>query len=147
VRDLSGLIELEANVSRKVAVLICVLVALLVASVGCDKFKKGGSLNINIPGNVAGQILNEAGQGQGFISVQICEQGSGKVVQQGTAEDSGNFFFDKVPSGEYIIKILSMGGGEMASDAKPFKLGPGKTQQLTIILKSKDAAPAEGGGE
>ncbi len=121
--------------------------ALLVAAAGCDKFKKGGAFNINIPGKVAGQILNAAGQGQGFISVQVCDAESGKVVDQTTAEDSGNFFFNSVESGEYIIKVLSMGGGEMPSDAKPFKLGAGKTESLTITLTSPEAAAAESNGE
>lgn len=129
--------------SRKVAILICILATLVIAAAGCNKLS---SMKLGIPGKVAGQVLNAAGQGQGLVSVQLCNP-SGEVVQQMTAEDSGNFLFDKVDTGEYTIKILDMGGGEMPTDAQSFKLGAGKTVSLVITLVSREEAAAGEGGE
>lgn len=109
---------------------------LLLAALGCDK------LNINIPGNVQGQVINAAGQGQGYLSIKLCEATSGKEVQVMTAEDSGTFFFEKVPAGEYIVKVVNVGGSELPCDAKSFRLGTGKTVRLTVTLTSAEAQAA-----
>lgn len=126
---------------KRFVILTCLVLAVLsMAVAGCDKLK------LNIPGNVAGQVTNEGGQGLGFMSVKLCDAKSGAEVQVLTAEDTGNFFFEKVDPGEYIIKLADSSGADMPSDAKPFKLGPGKTLTLTVMLKPTENQGAAGAG-
>lgn len=112
------------------------VLALIALSIVC------GSCNVvgNIPGNVAGQIMNEAGQGRGFVSVQLIEVETGMPWGMENADDTGNYMFKNVDPGTYLIKIISIGGGELPSDAKEFKLSPGKTLKQDIIIYS---APPE----
>jgi hypothetical protein len=95
-----------------------------------------GSCNLvrQIPGNVAGQIMNEAGQGRGFVSVQLFDVNAGTEWGMENADDTGNFMFSSVDPGTYIIKVVSIGGGELPTDAKEFKLLPGKTLKQDIII-------------
>jgi len=104
-----------------------------------------GSCNIvsNIPGNVAGQLVNETGQGRGFISVQLYDVATNQMMYAETANDSGNFMFKTVDPGEYIIVAKPIGGGELNSDAKPFKLAPGKTLTITVIIYQDEEPPGE----
>jgi len=109
---------------------LLLLLAVLAFSIACS------SCNIvsNIPGNVAGQIMNEAGQGRGFVSVQIVDIETGIAWGMENADDTGNYMFKNVDTGSYIIKVLAIGGGELTSDAKEFKLMPGKTLKQDIIV-------------
>lgn len=126
---------------KRVVIIICLALAVLCLMVaGCDKLK------LNIPGNVAGQVTNEGGQGIGFMSVKLCDATSGAEVQVVTAEDTGNFFFEKVDPGEYLIKLTNSSGVPMPSDSKPFKLGPGKTLTVAVMLKSPETQAAEAAG-
>jgi hypothetical protein len=102
-----------------------------------------GSCNAvgNIPGNVAGQLVNEAGQGQGFIAVQLIDVATGQLMFSENANDTGNFMFKGVDPAEYKIVAMPIGGGEIPSDAKPFKLAPGKTVTITVTLY-RDQVPA-----
>jgi len=95
-----------------------------------------GSCNIvkQIPGNVAGQIMNEAGQGRGFVSVQLFDVNAGTEWGMENADDTGNFMFSSVDSGTYIIKVIAIGGGELPTNAEEFKLMPGKTLKQDIII-------------
>ena len=102
----------------------------IVAGTGCDKIK--------IPGNLAGQILNEAGQGQGYMSVSCVDMENGVEASRMTAEDGGNFFFEKIDPGTYIIKTFSMSGKEIPNDCKPIKMGSGRTITETIYLIPQD---------
>lgn len=129
--------------NKKIAVVVLALGLGLFFSAGCNLLK---NVNLKVPGNIAGQVTNEGGQGQGYMSVKLCDAKSGAEVDVVTAEDSGNFFFSKVDPGQYIIKLVNTSGGDMPSDAKPFKLGPGKTLTLSIILKSKETQAAEASG-
>jgi hypothetical protein len=125
--------------SRILTIAALLACCLLVTVAGCNK------LNINIPGSVTGQLLNAGGQPQGYTSVKLCDVASGNEVQVQTSEDSGNFFFEKVPPGEYIIKVGNVGGSEMPCDSTPFKLGPGKTLSLTITITGTGAEEKAGG--
>lgn len=129
---------------NKMMLLVVLALALgLFFATGCNLLK---NLNVKIPGNVAGQVTNEGGQGQGFMSVKLCDAKTGAEVQVVTAEDTGNFFFDKVDPGEYVIKLMNTGGGDMPCDAKPFKLGAGKTVTVTVVIKSAESQAAEAAG-
>jgi hypothetical protein len=130
-------------VNKKIAFVVLALVLGLFLAAGCNMLK---GVNLKIPGNVAGQVTNSGGQGQGFMSVKLCDAKSGAEVDVVTAEDTGNFFFSKVDPGEYIIKLVNTGGGEMPTDAKPFKLGPGKTTTLAIVIKPPEAAAGDAAG-
>ena len=95
-----------------------------------------GACNVvkNIPGNVAGQLINEAGQGQGYLAVQLVDVETGRVVYSMNANDQGNFMFKGVEPARYIIKAVPIGGGEVPTDAKEFNLTPGKTLTFTVTL-------------
>lgn len=88
----------------------------------------------NIPGNVAGQVMNSAGAPYGLVSVQLVDADTNRVAEQMNANDMGNFMFKGVDPGNYIIKIKPIGGGELPSDAKQFRLTPGKTVTQNIIV-------------
>ena len=128
---------------KKIAFVLLALALGLFLAAGCNLIK---GVNMKIPGNVAGQITNEGGQGQGFMSVKLINVKTSEEVQVVTAEDTGNFFFEKVDPGEYIIKLVDAGGGEMPCDAKQFKLGAGKTLTIPIVLKSKESQAADAAG-
>lgn len=138
-RGLSGLSDLEANVNRYIVALVAVAAAIAVfGGTGCDKIK--------VPGNVAGQLINEGGVGQGYLSVRLCDAKTGADVATQTAEDSGNFFFDHVDPGRYIIKTYYGGEKEVPNDCKPFTLAFAKTLKLTITLYTQQAGDS-GAGE
>jgi hypothetical protein len=109
---------------------LLLLGAVVAFSVACN------SCNVvsNIPGNVAGQIMNEAGQGRGFVSVQLVDTATGIAWGMENADDTGNYMFKNVDTGTYIIKVISIGGGELPSNAEEFRLSPGKTLKQDIII-------------
>lgn len=109
---------------------IAVLLALclLVAATACDK------MNLKIPGKVAGQCLTEAGAPSGYVSVELVDNKTNVVTLAMNAEDNGSFLFDKVDPGEYIIRTKATGNMEIPNDSKPFKLAPGKTETITVVL-------------
>ena len=109
------------------AVLAVALVVL--ASTACEKLR-----NLDIPGIVQGQVLNEAGQGQGYLSLRLIDEATGKEEYRETTEDTGSFLIDKVKAGKYLLKVYQMGEREVATDAKEVRMRPGKTLQLVIIL-------------
>ncbi len=104
-----------------------------------------GSCNVvgNIPGNIAGQLVNEAGQGQGFIAVQLVDVDTGQVMYSENANDTGNFMFKGVDPAEYKIVAMPIGGGEIPSDAEPFTLAPGKTTTVTVTLYRGEVPASE----
>jgi hypothetical protein len=114
-----------------------VLGTFLGLTTGCDKF------NLNLPGNVAGQILNEGGQGQGFVSVHLVSTDGAEMVE--TSSDTGNYMFKEVKPGTYIIKTFAIGGAELPNDAVEFKLGPGKTatQNIKVTTPVKDESESQ----
>ncbi len=110
---------------------VFVVVMLLVAGTACNK--------INIPGNIAGQILDENGAPRGMVTVQLVDvNNNNEVLDQQTADDLGNYFFSKVPPGTY--KIVTMWGGntEMPNDADLVKLAPGKTKNINVTISKED---------
>jgi hypothetical protein len=141
---LNGSIEQESNVNKKLMFVVLALALGLFLCAGCNLLKSVSKLSI--PGTIAGQVTNEGGQGQGYMSVKLCDAKSGEEVQVVTAEDTGNFFFEKVDPGEYIIKLASTSGGDMPCDSKAFKLGPGKTETLTIMIKSTETPATDAAG-
>jgi hypothetical protein len=104
--------------------------AIVAFSVACSSCNVVG----NIPGNVAGQIMNEAGQGRGFVSVQLIDKETGQAWGMENADDTGNYMFKSVDTGTYIIKVLAIGGGELSTNAEEFRLQPGKTLKQDIIV-------------
>lgn len=121
-----------------VALLAVALAIAAVTGTGCNKIK--------IPGNVAGQLINEGGVGQGYLSVKLCDAKTGVAVQTQTAEDTGNFFFDHVDPGRYVIKTYFGGEKEVPNNCKPFGLSIGKTLKLTITIYTQQAGDS-GAGE
>ena len=117
-------------------VLAVSLLAICASGAGCDKF------TTKLPGNVAGIVLNEGGQGQGFVSVHLVNQEPADEMVE-NASDSGNFMFKDVPPGSYMIKIFATGGKELPCDSKAFRVNVGKTLSQTVTLLSQEQAPSE----
>lgn len=115
--------------SRILVAAICLTALAFIA--GCPK--------LNIPGNLAGQVLNEAGQGQGYVSVAVVDAETGHEAGRLTAEDSGSFFFEKVDAGTYLVKTYSMSGKELPNDCQPVKLGAGRTINVVVTLLPQDS--------
>ena len=78
--------------------------------------------------------MNESGQAQGFIAVQLVDVEPGKVIQSETADDTGNYMFKQVPAGRYNIKTVPIGGNERRNDCEEFRLAPGKTMTIDITV-------------
>lgn len=91
----------------------------------------------NIPGNIAGQVMNEAGQGRGFVAVQLIDAETGQLWGTENADDKGGYMLKNVDPGKYIIKIVQIGGAELPTNAEEFSLSPGKTLRKDIIVREE----------
>jgi hypothetical protein len=111
-------------------VLIVAIAAALLAAASCN--------NIKIPGNIAGQLMDENGAPMGLVTVQLVDVQTGQAVQQETADDRGNYFFKKVDPGTYDIKTLWMGNHEYPNDTGEITLNPGKTMTINIIVSKPE---------
>ena len=120
------------------SLVILALAAQLLLLAGCDK--------INIPGNVAGQVMTEAGVGRGLMTVALFDQETNQEVQRVTSDDGGGYFLEKVPPGKYYIKVVAIGDLEYRTDAEPFTLGPGKTETINITIFGKAGEGGDGSG-
>jgi hypothetical protein len=112
-------------------VLISLLAVLCLAGAGsCNKLAE----KMDLPGKIAGKVLNADGSGRGYVSVILLKDGA--EVQRQNAEDTGNFFLDKIDPGTYTFRIEAMGGGgkELPSEPLEVKLAMGKTKQVEIKL-------------
>jgi len=96
-----------------------------------------GSCNVvsNIPGTVAGQVMDAAGNGRGYVAVQLIEIETGQPIFVENANDAGNFMFKNVDPGKYKLKVMTVGGGELATDAEEFNLSPGKTVTINLVVQ------------
>jgi hypothetical protein len=120
------------NYHRINIAIIIALSAIVLLATGCDKIKNATS-KINIPGNVAGQVLTKDGAPLAYISIQLVDVATNKVVEGQTVEDNGNFMFNKVTAGEYTLKTYQTGEVEIPNDCQPFKVGAGKTVSKNIV--------------
>jgi hypothetical protein len=124
---------------RKLAAITLLLCFALLLGSGCDK------LNINVPGKVQGQCLDSSGAGRGYISVALKNVETGKEDYQMNAEDSGNFFFDGVEPGKYIIITYGMGKTPIPNDSSEFNVTPGKTVMKNVTLGEMEKSEGQGG--
>jgi hypothetical protein len=89
----------------------------------------------NIPGNIAGQVMNEGGQGRGFVAVQLVNVETGQVWGTENTDDKGSYMLKNVDPGKYILKVLVIGGSELPTDCEEFSLSPGKTLKKDLIIQ------------
>jgi hypothetical protein len=121
-----------ARISR--AVLLGIAVLTLIGAMGCNQLKK-----LNVPCNIAGIVINELGQPQGYITVQLILKEDGRVAQQMTTEDAGNFMFSKIDPGLYQVKVLGMGQAELPTTENiEVDALPGKTYDIKVIVKKPE---------
>ena len=97
-----------------------------------------GSCNVvgNIPGTVAGQVMDAAGNGRGYVAVQLIDE-TGVPLFVENANDAGNFMFKNVDPGKYKLKVMTVGGGELQTDAEEFNLSPGKTVTINLVVQDQ----------
>ena len=97
-----------------------------------------GSCNVvgNIPGTVAGQVMDAAGNGRGYVAVQLIDE-TGIPLFVENANDAGNFMFKNVDPGKYKLKVMTVGGGELQTDAEEFNLSPGKTVTINLVVQDQ----------
>ncbi len=125
------------RVTRLIA--IAAAVCLLLSLLSCDKLS--GAMK-QVEGKVAGQVLNSAGHGRGYVSVILVpSDGTDTIVA--LTEEAGNFLIEEVPPGEYTLHVRRSGedSDELPSDTPTIKLGPGRTLTKNIML-TDEAAPA-----
>jgi hypothetical protein len=134
------LTEDYVNKHLKVAAILAAVSVLLLLGTGCDKLKSMGK--INIPGNVAGQVLTKEGAPLGYISIRLVDTSTNKEVQAINVEDNGGFMFNKVNPGEYTLKTFQTGDVEIPNDCTPFKLDPGKTVNRNVIVTLATSTPS-----
>jgi hypothetical protein len=120
--------------------LIAVLCGTVLTLASCNKLS--GALK-KVEGKVAGQVMNDAGVGRGYVTVKLepTDPAAGDAIPT-TTEDSGSFMFDTVPPGEYVMKVY-IGQGtqtELPSDTPTVNVAPGRTVMQNIMLK---AAPTQ----
>ena len=110
--------------------LTSLLLIAFVAGMACN------SCNVvsNIPGNIAGQVMNEAGQGRGFVTVKLVDVETGQDWGSENADDKGGYMLKNVEPGKYILKVIQIGGIELVTDQTEFTLSPGKTLKRDIIV-------------
>lgn len=106
------------------------LLIALVAGIACNSCNVVG----NIPGNIAGQVMNEAGQGRGFVAVKLIDAETGQEWGSENADDKGGYMLKNVDPGKYILKVIQIGGAELQTDQAEFSLAPGKTLKRDIIV-------------
>jgi hypothetical protein len=117
------------------SVLLLTIALLMLGS--CDKLS--GAMK-SVEGKVAGQVLNSAGRGRGYVTVEIVPEGTdGGKPQTTLAEDSGNFMFENVTPGSYKMFVRISGGTELPSDNPIVKVGPGRTVTQNVILTDQPA--------
>jgi len=127
---MDGLAEDTVHIKARYLVLgtlLAVLAATAVLLGSCDLAK-------NVPGNIAGIVMDEHGRGQGYISVRLIEAESGRVIEQQTSSDSGHFHFQKIAAGTYKLELTRMGGTALPHDMDEAVLLPGKTLRLDVTL-------------
>jgi len=118
-------------VNRTLAAISTLIVAALAIAIM-------GSCNVvgNIPGTVAGQVMDAAGNGRGYVAVQLIDE-TGIPLFVENANDAGNFMFKNVDPGKYKLKVMTVGGGELQTDAEEFNLSPGKTVTINLVVQDQ----------
>ncbi|MBN2080658.1 carboxypeptidase regulatory-like domain-containing protein [bacterium] len=114
------------------AISVLIVAALAIASMGsCNMVK-------NIPGAIAGQVMDAAGNGRGYVAVQLIDVETNQPLFVENANDAGNYMFQGVDPGKYILRVMTVGGGELPTDAKEFTLSPGKTVTVNLVIQEQD---------
>ena len=113
--------------------LIALALCAATLQLSCDKIN--GAMK-KVEGKVAGQVLNKAGRGHGYVSVELvpADTTSGNETMNTLAEESGNFMIEDVPPGKYTLHVKDAGGNEMPSDTPAVSVGPGRTMTQNVIL-------------
>jgi len=115
---------------------VLLVAALCVYGTGCDKIGKLG-----VTGGISGKVMNPDGSPHGLVALVLVDRKTGAETQQQTAEDTGNFFFQKVPAGTYFIKVEGLTGHEIPSDQTDVKLAMGRTVEHDVHLNPPSDAP------
>jgi len=115
------------NVILKALIVVAGLLLLVCGAGSCDKIKQ-------IKGMVSGRVQTPEGGGVGYVSLSLVNLDTGGEVDRMTAEDSGSFIFRDVEAGNYTIKIYTMTGDLIPSEVEDFRLTPGRTINVDVIM-------------
>jgi len=100
-------------------------------------------------GRVAGFVKDSGGQPVGNRGVQLRDVVKNQVLSRSRTDSAGAFAFDKVPSGTYVVEVVS-DRGAVAAVSGPQTLSTGSmlVEGLVIVLDGTKAAAAmvAGGG-
>jgi hypothetical protein len=93
--------------------------------------RQGDKGGVGGVGGVEGTVLTNAGSPAAGATVDLSQSGNKKFTQ--TADPSGKFRFDHVPSGDYDIQASL--AGQTPSDPAKVKVTAGSTQTVSLKLK------------
>ena len=96
---------------------------------------------VSANGEVSGRILDDINrEGIGFATVSVIEVSSGDLKAGGISEMNGNFFIDRVPAGQYILRVNYI--GYEPYETTSFKIGPENNsaffQSISLIPTSQE---------
>jgi hypothetical protein len=125
----------------RVLPVVALMGLLLCLGVSCDKL--GGAMK-NVPGKVAGRVLDANGQSRGYVSMELQPE-DGSEPYKMNVEDNGSFMFDSVRPGKYKMVVKDLGDNEIPSDNPMVSVGPGRTITKDVNLTTASEAQSASG--
>jgi hypothetical protein len=94
-------------------------------------------------GQVAGAVRDQGGQPAVNYAVRVRNAGNGQVAGTGTTGPAGEFAFDNLTPGTYVVEVVD-GSGRILATSTSIALGTGAMQiaGVAITLTETDAAAA-----
>jgi hypothetical protein len=97
---------------------------------------KPASITVPSQGSVVGAAWNADSTGIPGARLRLRNISSGKIVAAATADDQGQFRFDKVPAGAYVIELVDEAGKVLAL-GHMFSLASGETLATFVRLGTR----------
>lgn len=117
---------------------VCVFISLLsLLLLNAVSFAQSASNDTNI----RGQIVYPSGTVLSNFSVELCEPGGAqRTVSKTTITEAGQFFFDRVPTSVYLVRVTSRSGGVIGEQI----VNPvGDLSRVQVRLPEKNARSPE----
>jgi hypothetical protein len=93
---------------------------------------------------VKGRALNSSQQALPNARVQIRDLKSAQLVNSTTSDATGEFSFDNVKPGDYIVEVVDA-SGHMLGMSPPFTLGAARSVTISVVATAPGAVTAGGG--
>ncbi|TRZ46081.1 outer membrane beta-barrel protein [Robertkochia solimangrovi] len=86
---------------------------------------------------LSGTVLNEADNPLPFVNLLLTDRSAGTIIMGVSSEENGNFLFDGITAGKYVLKVSYMGYQDLDMDIdldKDFHLSSLYLKQATMEL-------------